>query len=175
MPMFTLTSARAGIAAPAHSNSATRALRMTFSFGLEALKLRTPGGGSSSGNNCRNEKGPVARALPNWIPACAGMTCFAGMTLRLYGADLRRGGTLLALRDVELDGLSLFEGLEAAALDFAVVREEVLAAVFRRDETETLRIVEPLDSAFAHFHFLISIGPELTRLRKRVTKIKEGN
>ena len=46
--------------------------------------------------------------------------------------------------DVELDGRTLGEGLEALGLDGAVMDEAVLAAVLRRDEAEALLIVEPL-------------------------------
>src|SRR5258706_3534051 len=108
--------------------------------------------------------------------AAAGMTAkksAAGTTSN--GANTRSRRTLLALRRLELDRLAFLQRLVAVHLDLAVVREEVLAAVLRRDESKTLRIVEPLDSAFAHFHFLISIARSESRPRGRVTKIKEGN
>src|SRR4051812_34667185 len=63
----------------------------------------------------------------------------------------RRG--LLALRavlDLELHLLVLLQGLEARALDFGEVREEVFAAAIGLDEAETLGVVEPLDGAGAH-------------------------
>src|SRR5262249_460824 len=58
-----------------------------------------------------------------------------------------RGGAFLTLHDVELDALAFGEGLEAATLDRGVVDEAILLSLFRRDEAEGLRIVEPLDGA----------------------------
>src|SRR5918999_1556314 len=51
---------------------------------------------------------------------------------------------LRPLRDLELDLLALFEGLEAVALDGAVVDEDVGRAGLL-DEAVALRVVEPLD------------------------------
>jgi hypothetical protein len=48
------------------------------------------------------------------------------------------------LRHFKLDFLSLFEGLEAIALNGAVVYEDVRRARLL-DETITLRVVKPLD------------------------------
>ena len=48
------------------------------------------------------------------------------------------------LRDLELDLLPLIEGLEAVALDGAVVNEDVGRAGLL-DEAVALRVVEPLD------------------------------
>src|ERR1019366_2798760 len=58
--------------------------------------------------------------------------------------DVLRRRALLALHDVEFDRVTLGERLEAAALDGAVVHEAVLLPVVGRDETEPLRVVEPL-------------------------------
>src|SRR3954462_2906728 len=66
------------------------------------------------------------------------------------GTDLAGRRTFLALGLFELDLLAFLQRLESGALDVGVVREEVLAAVIRRDESKTLRIVEPLDGAFCH-------------------------
>ena len=49
-----------------------------------------------------------------------------------------------ALRHFELDFLSLFEGLEAIALNGAVVNKDVGRA-WLLNETITLRVVKPLD------------------------------
>src|SRR5258706_923879 len=64
--------------------------------------------------------------------------------------DVRRRRALLALHDVELHALSLGEALEPRHADRRVMDEHVLRAVVRRDEPETLRIVEPLHLAFNH-------------------------
>src|SRR5436853_571056 len=66
--------------------------------------------------------------------------------------DVRRGRAFLALRHVERDLLPLFEGLVARTLDRGVMGEEVLAAVIRRDESETLRVVEPLYGTCRHIY-----------------------
>src|SRR3954469_16764671 len=61
--------------------------------------------------------------------------------------DVRGLRALGALRHDELDARVLDEGLEAVALDFAEVREQVLAAVVRGDEAVALALVEPLHGA----------------------------
>src|SRR5258708_15014001 len=58
--------------------------------------------------------------------------------------DVLRRRALLALHDVELDALAFGERLEALRLDSGVMHEAVLLAVFGRDETKPLRVVEPL-------------------------------
>src|SRR6478735_8080715 len=63
--------------------------------------------------------------------------------------DLRGAGALLASHDLELDASALLERAVAVTLDVGVVHEEVLA-VLGRDETEALRVVEPLHDAVSH-------------------------
>src|SRR5690348_1884591 len=72
---------------------------------------------------------------------------FSRVPLASDGADLRCRRAFRALRRLELDLLAFLQRLEPAHLDLAVMGEEVLAAVVRRDEAEALRIVEPLDRA----------------------------
>src|SRR6185503_8603579 len=103
------------------------------------------------------EKRPASRAFPNRAPA------FAGVTRLLDRADLRSRRALLALDRLVLDLLAFLERLEAVHLDFAVVGEEVLAAVSRRDEAEAFRVVEPFHGAFCHFNFLSDIRANPTR------------
>ena len=70
--------------------------------------------------------------------------------LELQGLDVR---SLLAFRtggDVEGDALTLLQGLEAARVDCGVVREEILAAVFRCDEAKTFCVVKPFYSSVCH-------------------------
>src|SRR3954452_16008687 len=57
----------------------------------------------------------------------------------------------LALGDLELDSLALFEALVAVGLDGAVVDEDVTAAI-HGDEAVALLGVEPLDRALCHNH-----------------------
>jgi len=61
----------------------------------------------------------------------------------LAANDVRSLETLRSLDHVERDALTLGERLEAGSLDRREVNEHVLAA-FLGDETETLRLVEPL-------------------------------
>src|SRR5215207_6722484 len=55
--------------------------------------------------------------------------------------DVLRGQPLVPRDEVELDGLTLGERLEAVALDGAVMHERVLLAAVGGDETEALRVV----------------------------------
>src|SRR5258708_20278148 len=55
-----------------------------------------------------------------------------------------RRRALLALNDFKLDALPLAQRLEPFGLNGRVMNEAVRAAVFRRDEPEPLRVVEPL-------------------------------
>ena len=52
---------------------------------------------------------------------------------------------LLAILDFELNVLAFSQGFEAVTLDCREVYEHVFAAVSRGDETETFRLVEPLN------------------------------
>src|SRR4029078_7084066 len=70
----------------------------------------------------------------------------------LQRLDVRGGRTLGALGHVERDPLRFREGLVAVHLDRAVVREQILPAVIRRDESEALRVVEPLNGTCCHVH-----------------------
>jgi len=89
---------------------------------------------------------------------CDGCNGCTGCTKRrLCGAVGGSGGdpdhvglwTLLSLRDLELDPLSLFQGAVAVHLDRAVVDEHVRTTVYR-DEAVSLLRVEPLDGALSH-------------------------
>src|ERR671921_965885 len=72
-------------------------------------------------------------------------------------ADVLGLRTLGALGEIELDLLTLVEGLVAAGLDGGEVDEHVLAAAILRDEAETLLGVEPLDSSLSHDLFPCSV------------------
>src|SRR5262249_22682938 len=63
--------------------------------------------------------------------------------------DVRRLESLLALLDLEFDGLTLFESPVPAHLDGGVVDEHV-RAVTLRDEAEALLRVEPLHCSGRH-------------------------
>src|SRR5215813_4845515 len=64
-------------------------------------------------------------------------------------ADLLRLRALLALRDLKLHALTVFQRLVAVHLDRGEVDEHVLPPV-DRDETVALLAVEPLDGALCH-------------------------
>src|SRR5260370_20113525 len=68
----------------------------------------------------------------------------ASLAAGLQLDDVLSRWALLTLYDVELDPLAFGERLEALCLDRGVVHEAVLLAILTRDETETLRVVEPL-------------------------------
>src|SRR4030095_13513948 len=80
--------------------------------------------------------------------------------------DVLRRRPLLALDDVELDLLALGQVLEPAALARGWMNETVLLSVFPSDESEALRLIEPLDCAFGT-HVL----PLLCSLSRRTVPI----
>src|SRR5687768_7220957 len=90
-------------------------------------------------------------------------------TCALQRLDVRRRRALLALRHVEGDLLAVLQRLEAGALDRGVMGKKILAAVIRRDESEALRIVEPLHGTCSH---VISI---LNLLRARLSEPRSGH
>src|SRR6476469_4177694 len=67
--------------------------------------------------------------------------------------NVRCGRALLALLLVIAHLRALGERLEAAALDRRMVNEEVLAALIRSDEAESLVVVEPLNGSCCHVIF----------------------
>src|SRR5690349_5148837 len=71
--------------------------------------------------------------------------------VRLQGHDLGGSGALRTLLSVIADLRALGERPEAAALDGAVVDEEILALIVRGDEPEALVVVEPLDGSRSHW------------------------
>lgn len=72
-----------------------------------------------------------------------------GRRLSFYHPDHVRLRPLLALRDLELDPLTLLKGAVAVHLDRAVVDENIRTTV-DRDEAVPLLRVEPLDGALSH-------------------------
>ena len=71
-----------------------------------------------------------------------------GAPASLQRANVRSLQTLRALLDFKFDALVFGQATETAVVaDFAEMGEQILAAVFRRDEAEALAIVEPFDDA----------------------------
>lgn len=65
---------------------------------------------------------------------------------------------LWALFHLEADLLAFLERLKTASPNFGEMREEVVAAVVRRDEAEALCVVKPLHSTGCHFVGCSKIG-----------------
>src|SRR5712664_318404 len=76
---------------------------------------------------------------------------------RLCLADVCSLEALRPLHDLELQALALGQGLEALAGDGRVMNEHVLTALLL-DESETLRLVEPLHSSNRHSLLLANWG-----------------
>src|SRR5690349_11635353 len=76
----------------------------------------------------------------------------------LDSADVDRLRALVALLGVVGDLCSLVQRAVALALDGAVMDEEVLALVIRRDEAVALLIAEPLDCSGCHVSYLHGVG-----------------
>src|ERR1041385_153535 len=98
---------------------------------------------------------PTSRGTQN-APRRRDRLRLGGVAGSLPGGTRRVGSTtplghvlgcwsFLPLHDGEPHALAVSERLEAAALDGRVTDEDVLLAVFGRDEAEALLIVEPLD------------------------------
>src|SRR5690606_13581250 len=64
---------------------------------------------------------------------------------------------LLALHDIELHRLAFLQALEAVRLNRRMVDEAVLAPVLRRDEAESLVVIEPLDCALGTHEYRRSL------------------
>src|SRR5437660_6269296 len=69
---------------------------------------------------------------------------------RSQNGDVGGLRALRPLRRVELDLVAVFQRLEAAAGDGAEMDEQIVSTAVRRDEAESLRIVEPLHSSGCH-------------------------
>ncbi|EGJ76514.1 putative cold shock protein [Streptomyces sp. Tu6071] len=95
----------------------------------------SPGAGPRPCSSCRAVRG---RAAPYRSERCSGGS-----------ADHVRLRALLALRDLELDPLTLLQGAVTVHLDRAVVDEYIRTTV-DRDEAVALLRVEPLDGALSH-------------------------
>ena len=70
-----------------------------------------------------------------------------------YTALMFGRGRAFAGAHFEGDLLAFLQRLVAVHLDRGVVGEQILAAVIRRDEAETLGVVEPLHGTCSHCHF----------------------
>src|SRR5437016_4652124 len=88
-----------------------------------------------------------------WALHGAGASLLAGrhlLQLLLHLGDLEREQPLRPLVLLVLHRLTLNQGAEAVPLDRRVVDEDVLTVGRPRDETVSLRVVEPLDRPDGH-------------------------
>src|SRR5258706_3146831 len=72
--------------------------------------------------------------------------------------DVLRRRALLALHDLELHALAFGERLESLSLNRGVMYEAILAAVFGRDESKALGVVEPLYGTGDACHLFVAPG-----------------
>jgi len=98
---------------------------------------------------------------------------FSEVERRLQRLYVGRGRALLPLRHVERDLLALFQRFVARPLDRAVMGEQVLAAVIRRNEPETLRVVEPLYGTCSNVFSFLTLR-EANRASLAGTMIRKG-
>src|SRR5438093_7575965 len=108
-----------------------------------------------AGRRAALETSGAARKAKGGVLSNAAFVVRGGTSGALDLANVGRLKPLRAPRHVELQGLTLGEGLEAIALNGRVMNEHVLAA-FLRDEAEPLRLVEPLHSTTCHMQLLVS-------------------
>jgi hypothetical protein len=80
----------------------------------------------------------------------AGPFLVQALVSTLYGSHTGCTRALLALSNLELDLLTFIERGVTLGFDLRVVDEQVLAAVIRSDETESLGRIEPLYRTSAH-------------------------
>ena len=87
--------------------------------------------------------------------------------------DVASSGAFLALLDVEGHFLTFGQRLEAAALNGAVVDEDVLGAIVRSDEAKTFLVTEPLNCTCSHFGYLL-IRLNVLYMQTIVERLRKG-
>ena len=83
------------------------------------------------------------RFAPNAEPTILGAFCHQ-FAPRLAGLNIGGLLTLGALHHIEGNLLPFFQGFEAVHVDGGEMREQIIAAIIRRNKTKTFCIVEPL-------------------------------
>src|SRR5436190_16712511 len=94
---------------------------------------------------------PRPEQPPGGLHEAAGRGRQLGLDDRLH---VRGGGALGALLGVVAHLRAVSQRLEAAALDRAVMHEQILAGVIGCDEPEALVVVEPLHGSCCHLDSL---------------------
>src|SRR6185295_14827500 len=99
-------------------------------------------------------------------PPRGGFFCDGVLVLALL--DVRGLLALGSLDDVETHLLAFLQALESLHVDRREMREQVLAAVIRRNEAVALRVVEPLYGADSHLNIPLPSGhlAAFTRLQQ---------
>jgi hypothetical protein len=69
----------------------------------------------------------------------------------LQRLDFRRLFALGALLHLEAHTLVFLQGLETTSQDLGKVRKQIISTIVRRNESETLRVIEPLHKTCCHF------------------------
>ena len=87
----------------------------------------------------------------------------------LRGFDVGSLLALGALRNIKLDFLTFFQGLEAVHGDCRKVCEQIFAATIGCDETKTFGIVKPFHCASCH-NASFNITQEIVNRRKLSTR-----
>ena len=83
-----------------------------------------------------------------------------------WSLDIRRLLAFRTLDDVKSHFLAFLQSLEAIHLDRREMREQILSAFVWRDETETFRVVKPLNSTVCNTASPNSFQQQLERVRK---------
>src|SRR5437763_15747790 len=90
----------------------------------------------------------AGEARPQKSPGAPGF--FVTLADSSGALDVARLLALGAGGDIELHLLAFLERLESGHVDGGKMREKIFAAAIRRDEAETLRVIEPLHSTSCH-------------------------
>ena len=92
-------------------------------------------------------------------------TCLDGSGLELYNVGCL--GAFGRVDNVERDVLTFGQGFESAVLNVAEM-DEYIAAIFTRNETKTLGIIEPLYCTIFHDELPPSCELKLTEKAKKI-------
>jgi len=69
----------------------------------------------------------------------------------LFRHDVGSGWALGTLLDFIVDSLTLSQGLEAGSRNGAEMHKQIITTLFRSNESEALRLIEPLYSTCSHY------------------------
>src|SRR2546425_10505645 len=109
-------------------------------------------GSTSRGGACPTRRSPHKEKAPRRAP-------LANVESYLGGADVVRARSLLALLDVEADGLAAAQAVEVQGRVDATLMEEVLLAIIGGDEPKSAVGHDFLYGAFWHCPFSSSRTP----------------